>query len=41
MTAKLGKAWTAAAAGATFLKLYLLPSKANNLPGQIRLAPTW
>jgi magnesium-protoporphyrin IX monomethyl ester (oxidative) cyclase len=41
MTAKLGKAWTTAAAGMTFLKLYMLPAKANDLPGQIRLAPTW
>jgi hypothetical protein len=41
MTAKLGKAWTTAAAGFTLLKLYMLPSKANDLPGRVRLAPTW
>jgi magnesium-protoporphyrin IX monomethyl ester (oxidative) cyclase len=41
MTAKIGKVRTVAAAGFTFLKLYLLPSKANELPGQIRLVPTW
>jgi hypothetical protein len=41
MTAKLGKMRTAAAAGFTFLRLYLLPSKTNELPRDIRLAPTW
>jgi magnesium-protoporphyrin IX monomethyl ester (oxidative) cyclase len=41
MTAKIGKVRTMAAAGFTFLRLYLLPSKANDLPGQIRLVPTW
>jgi magnesium-protoporphyrin IX monomethyl ester (oxidative) cyclase len=41
MTAKLGKARTAAAAGFTLLRLYLMPAKANDLPGRIRLAPTW
>ena len=31
----------AAAAGATLLRLYLLPARANALPADIRLAPTW
>ena len=29
------------AAGATFFRLYLIPSKANALPAEIRLAPIW
>jgi magnesium-protoporphyrin IX monomethyl ester (oxidative) cyclase len=41
MTAKLGKAWTAVAASATMIRLYLIPSKSNDLPADIRLAPTW
>ena len=32
--------WTGAAA-LTFVRLYLLPSKANELPADIRLAPVW
>ena len=31
----------AAAAGATLLRLYILPARANALPADIRLAPTW
>ena len=41
MTAKLGKAWTAVAASATMIRLYLIPSRTNDLPADIRLAPTW
>ena len=41
MTAKIGKVRTLAAAGFTFLRLYLLPSKSNNLPGKVLLVPTW
>lgn len=29
------------AAGATFVRLYLLPAKPNTLPEDVRLAPTW
>ena len=32
--------WTGAAA-LTFARLYLLPTKANALPAEIRLAPIW
>ena len=31
----------ALAAGATLLRLYLIPAKSHNLPADIRLAPTW
>ena len=41
LTAKLGAMWTAAAAGTTLLRLYLIPAKTNDLPADIRLAPTW
>jgi magnesium-protoporphyrin IX monomethyl ester (oxidative) cyclase len=26
---------------ATFIRLYLLPTKSNTLPNDFRLAPTW
>jgi magnesium-protoporphyrin IX monomethyl ester (oxidative) cyclase len=29
------------AASATFVRLYLLPSKPNALPDDVRLVPTW
>jgi hypothetical protein len=29
------------AAAATFVGLYLLPTKANELPAEVRLAPAW
>ena len=41
IAAKLNKVSTAIAAGATFLRLYMLKTKANPLPRDIRLAPTW
>jgi magnesium-protoporphyrin IX monomethyl ester (oxidative) cyclase len=41
MAARLGKIRTAAAAGATFLRLFLIPSKSNRLPENIRLVPSW
>ena len=41
MTARLGNMWTAAAAGVTLFRLYLIPAKSNDLPADIRLAPTW
>jgi len=41
MTARLGKARTAVAAGWTLLRLYMIPAKTNELPGNIRMAPTW
>jgi magnesium-protoporphyrin IX monomethyl ester (oxidative) cyclase len=28
-------------AGATFLRLYLLPTHRNELPATVRLQPTW
>jgi magnesium-protoporphyrin IX monomethyl ester (oxidative) cyclase len=37
----LARAGIAAAAVATFARLYLLPAKANALPRQIRVAPVW
>jgi magnesium-protoporphyrin IX monomethyl ester (oxidative) cyclase len=41
LTAKLGAMWSAAAAGTTLLRLYLIPAKTNDLPADVRLAPTW
>jgi magnesium-protoporphyrin IX monomethyl ester (oxidative) cyclase len=41
LTAKLGKLRTTAAAGLCLLRLYMIPSKTNALPRDIRLAPTW
>jgi magnesium-protoporphyrin IX monomethyl ester (oxidative) cyclase len=41
ISAKLGKARMVAASGFTLLRLYLLPSKRNALPKNIRLAPSW
>ena len=38
---KLRQAGYALAAAVTFARLYLLPSKANPLPAEIRLAPVW
>jgi magnesium-protoporphyrin IX monomethyl ester (oxidative) cyclase len=38
---KLRRASLTAAAALTFARLYLLPSKANALPADIRLAPVW
>ncbi|MGF1474583.1 MAG: magnesium-protoporphyrin IX monomethyl ester (oxidative) cyclase [Geminicoccaceae bacterium] len=38
---KLKQAGLMAAAGAAFLRLYLVPVKKNELPQQIRLAPVW
>jgi magnesium-protoporphyrin IX monomethyl ester (oxidative) cyclase len=39
LRAKLNKATTAAAAGYQFIRLFLMPSKRNALPADIRLAP--
>jgi len=39
--AKLQRASNKASAGWIFLRLYLLPTKANELPAQIRLNPIW
>jgi magnesium-protoporphyrin IX monomethyl ester (oxidative) cyclase len=41
LTARFGKVRTAAAAGWTFFRLFLIPTKSNPLPGNVRLAPTW
>ncbi len=38
---KLRRAWLTAAAALAFARLYKLPSKANSLPADIRLAPIW
>jgi magnesium-protoporphyrin IX monomethyl ester (oxidative) cyclase len=38
---KIKKAGLTAAAAITFARLYLLPSKPNPLPAEIRLAPVW
>jgi magnesium-protoporphyrin IX monomethyl ester (oxidative) cyclase len=38
---KIAKAGLAVAAGFAFVRLYLLPSKANPLPAEIGLAPVW
>ena len=38
---KLRRAWLTAAAALAFGGLYMLPSKANPLPADIRLAPAW
>jgi magnesium-protoporphyrin IX monomethyl ester (oxidative) cyclase len=34
-------AWLSLDAGLTFAKLYSLPSKAHELPAEIRMAPVW
>jgi magnesium-protoporphyrin IX monomethyl ester (oxidative) cyclase len=41
VTGKLRRAWLTGAAALAFARLYLLPSKANSLPANIRLAPVW
>jgi len=41
IAAKLNKLTTAAAAGFTFLRLYMIPAKKKGLNADIRLAPTW
>ena len=41
LTAKVGKLRTAAAAGWTLLRLYMIPAKTNALPRDIRLVPSW
>jgi magnesium-protoporphyrin IX monomethyl ester (oxidative) cyclase len=41
ITGKLAKARTALAAGAVFVRMFMIPSKSNALPAGIRLAPTW
>ena len=38
---QLRRAALTAAAAATFMRLYLLPAKANALPKQVRLQPAW
>jgi magnesium-protoporphyrin IX monomethyl ester (oxidative) cyclase len=38
---KLRRAWLAGTAALAFGGLYMLPSKANPLPADIRLAPAW
>jgi magnesium-protoporphyrin IX monomethyl ester (oxidative) cyclase len=38
---KLKKAWLTASAGASFLRLYTLPARHNELPQQVRLEPVW
>lgn len=41
ISGKLKRAWLSASAGATFLKLYMLPAQNNPLPAEIRLEPVW
>ncbi len=41
LVSRLREATLAAAAAATFARLYLIPAKTNALPAQIRLAPVW
>ena len=41
LTVKLRTAWLAGAAALAFARLYILPSKTNPLPADIRLAPIW
>jgi magnesium-protoporphyrin IX monomethyl ester (oxidative) cyclase len=38
---KVKKKWTGASAIATFLRLYILPARKNELPAQIRMNPVW
>ena len=38
---KLKQGWCALSAAVTFARLYTLPSKANPMPAEIRLAPVW
>jgi len=38
---KVSKAWFAVSAGVVFARLYILPSKKNELPREIRLQPIW
>jgi magnesium-protoporphyrin IX monomethyl ester (oxidative) cyclase len=38
---KVRKTWLTGAAALVFARLYILPSKANALPADIRLAPAW
>jgi magnesium-protoporphyrin IX monomethyl ester (oxidative) cyclase len=39
--ARLKRIATGASAALTFLRLYMLPAKSNDLPSQIRLQPVW
>jgi len=41
LRAKVNKVATVAAAGITFLRLYMIPTKKNELGPEIRLVPTW
>jgi magnesium-protoporphyrin IX monomethyl ester (oxidative) cyclase len=41
LAAPLRRAGLAAAAGATFLRLYLLPTVPNQVPAAVRMAPAW
>lgn len=41
LVGRLKSAGLAAAAGAVFLRLYMLPAAPNELPKQVRLAPAW
>ncbi|MBO6757554.1 MAG: magnesium-protoporphyrin IX monomethyl ester (oxidative) cyclase [Roseibium sp.] len=41
MTGKIAKGWHMARAGVAFLRLYMIPSKANVIPETSRLHPVW
>lgn len=38
---QLGRAWWGAAAGLNFVRMYMIPTKKNNLPETSRLQPVW
>ncbi|NBN63117.1 magnesium-protoporphyrin IX monomethyl ester (oxidative) cyclase [Pannonibacter tanglangensis] len=41
LSGRLGRAWWGLAAGANFLRMYMIPTKKNDLPATSRLQPVW